>query len=97
VTTLIEERHEAHALVEALSRQVRRNIERHASKRGVRCRYCPDPVTDPERAVLANGHVAHDHCVGRINELVDQFNHDRAAARLEAVGVVFAKPNLIVP
>lgn len=95
--TLLDARVEAHAAIGPLSRQIRRNIERKATKSGVRCRYCPAPVTDAAAAVLANGHVAHVECAGRINTLVDQINHDRAAERLEAAGVVFAKPNLIVP
>ncbi|HEV8063407.1 MAG TPA: hypothetical protein VGP46_01190 [Acidimicrobiales bacterium] len=110
--TLLDAHVEAHAVTEPLTRQVRRNIERKAKTArgqiglngttyvgvgGVRCRYCPVPVTDPATAVLANGHVAHTECVERINTLVDQINHDRASERLEAAGLVFAKPNLIVP
>lgn len=95
--TLLDAHVEQHARTEPLSRQVRRNIERKATKSGVRCRYCPEPVIDATTAVLANGHVAHSECVERIDSLVDQINHDRAAERLEAAGIVFAKPNLIVP
>lgn len=89
---------EAHTVIAPLTRQVRRQIERRAAKHsGVRCRRCPDPVTDPATACLDNGQVSHAECAERINDMVDQMNNQQAAVRLEQAGIVLAKPNLIVP
>jgi len=86
---------EAHTVIQPLTRQLSRNIARKASKRGVRCRRCPNPVTDPTTAVLDNGQVSHRACAEHINIMVDDMNHRAATERLERAGIVLAAPNLI--
>lgn len=82
--TITAERIEPHTEIRPLTRQVSRQIAR----RGHRCRRCPVPVTDPTTAVFDNGAVSHRECAERINELVDQMNHDAATKRAEASGLV---------
>lgn len=96
MTALEVHAEEAHTVIVPLTRQVRRQIERRAAKgSGVRCRRCPELVTDPVTAVLDNGQVSHAECAQRINDMVDEMNHQQAVARLEQAGVVLAAPNLI--
>lgn len=81
--------------IRPLTRQVSRQITRRAH----RCRRCPMAVTDPQTAVFDNGHVSHRECAERINEMVDQVNHEAATKRAEASGLVLppAGGGLLLP
>lgn len=93
--TIVVEHSEPRTEIRPLTRQVSRQIAR----KGSRCRRCPIPVTDPQAAVFDNGHVSHRDCAERINELVDQMNHDAATRRAEASGLVLppAGGGLLLP
>jgi hypothetical protein len=79
---------EAHTEIRPLTRQIRRDIERHSNRRQFHdCARCGELIYLVTQGCLDNGRVSHRACAEDINRRVDEINEAATRDRLERAGL----------